>query len=274
MGSYDFSKLGKSCSISIDGHTESFSQRADYLRWAKDAGYIGSWLDILREPVLAETIYRNWQCQGQLACRFAQRMASDPASFHLKTYIAHTTESGELLPSELEAISKAFKDACEDQDIEAITILFPVIESPESLLKLLHNLSKIPGWEIAGHLNPSDRFDRIYVGIHVSVSDSAFAEGLGFGPYEFLPFTRRSPIVALELRTKLEQPKKSSLPVQKPDRLHLAGIKLNWKPDAIERVLERTEKARRDYLGGDDSAAKAKVAFAIPADLWRQYFPL
>ena len=43
---------------------------------------------------------------------------------------------------------------------------------------------------------------------------------------------------------------------------------LGWTEAQVRKVWGETEQARLAVLGGDDSAAKAKVAFSIPLALW------
>lgn len=129
----------------------------------------------------------------------------------------------------------------------------------------------MPDWDVFPKINPSDLQSRYYVELHFHQKpQNVFTEVLGFGPFEFLPITRRAPLTSLEIRTKPTAIKKSVSPNGR-DRVHLAGIRIKeMSEDRFQAFWRGTETRRFRLLGGDDSAAKAKVAFAIPKSIWNR----
>jgi len=109
--------------------------------------------------------------------------------------------------------------------------------------------------------------DRIHVGLRYELEENVEAEILGLGPFSFLPATRRSPIMALEIRTKSDRHKHRGR--SKIGRSHLADIE--WpaaNKTSVDKAWEQSQEARQTILGGDDSAARARITFAIPRTYW------
>lgn len=263
-----FQGLEQSVRITINGREKCFSNRNDFLTYLIHSGYIVNADGLLSRPDLVEQVYRKWQAQGQLACQFARHVGRSPEDFGIVTRTVITDASGKLDDASRSAIREAVEHARSAANVQGLTILFPAVIDPSALVLFCRELGNVPLLTVTAKLNPSDRDERVYVAIRAQVGDTAVAEILGFGPFQFLPFTRRSPITALELRTKQLGAKLSG--PGKPKRLHLAAIPMpqDWNDERIQRVWSYTERAREDFLGGDDSAAKAKVTFAIPQGIW------
>lgn len=151
---------------------------------------------------------------------------------------------------------------------EALTVLIPKLVDSVLLTAFCKRLgARNDNWRIAAAPNPSDRLDRVYVSLRFALDANVDAEILGFGPFTFLPATRRAPITALEIRTKVEGHKKRGR--SEATLSHLADIPWKGGGDSwYDRAWTQTQDARRAVLGGDDSAARARITFAIPRTLW------
>ena len=250
--------------VSINGRQKRYPSRSDYLQWLLASGQLEPGEPLGARPDLVEAVYRHWQGLGQLACRFAQELSKDPERYGMATSVIRTGIDGQ---NPFEEIALVWEAAIADPANESLTLLFPDIDTPEGLITLLHGLGLLAGCFVRAVRNPSDRFDRVYIQLQAPISKGVVAEVLGFGPFDFLPVTRRAPVVALEARTKSGRNKDGGGP-RRPERTHLARIPLDWDPARIDRTWEQTELARMRLLGGDDSAAKAKVTFAIPVEVW------
>lgn len=263
-----FQGLAQSVQIGLNGREHRFSSRSDFIAYLIAEGHIADAAGLLARPDFVEQAYRKWQAQGQLACQFARHIGRAPDTFGIVTKVFVTDPGGTLDDATRGGIQEAVEHARSTANVQGLTLLFPAIAADAALVRFCHELSRVPMLTVTAKLNPSDRAARMYVGIQAQVSDAAVAEILGFGPFDFLPFTRRSPITALELRTK--QPGAKLSGPGKPKRLHLAAIPMpdDWTEDRVRRVWQHTERCREEFLGGDDSAAKAKVTFAIPEALW------
>lgn len=263
----DFLGAARSQRVEVDGKARFFPTRKDYVDWLVDGGHISSSQEFPQHTDLVQAVYRHWQRQGQIACKFARLIARNPAHHGVAATIIETGGDGALGGAATTHLERSFKAACTKPEVQALTLLFPYVESGPALVRLIRDLRALPAWEVTGFPNPSDRHERVYVRITASIEDGVVAEVLGFGPFDFLPATRRAPIAALELRTKAPGAKGSSGP-GRPRRVHLAAIELGWTEAQVRKVWGETEQARLAVLGGDDSAAKAKVAFSIPLAIW------
>jgi hypothetical protein len=263
-----FQGLAQSVQIAANGREQRFSSRGDFIAYLVAEGHIADTAGLMARPDFVEQVYRKWQAQGQLACQFARHIGRDPEAFGIATKVFMTPADGALDDAARAGIQEAVEHARSMAHVQGLTLLFPAVADETALVRFCRELSLVPMLTVTARFNPSDRGGRMYVAIQAQVSDSAVAEILGFGPFGFLPFTRQSPITALELRTK--QPGAKLSGPGKPKRLHLAAIPMpeDWTDDRIRRVWVHTERCREEFLGGDDSAAKAKVTFAIPQALW------
>ena len=107
----------------------------------------------------------------------------------------------------------------------------------------------------------------MHVSLRFVLQKNIESEILGLGPFTFLPATRRAPVTVLEIRTKIEGHKKRG--GSQVERSHLADIP--WPVASKERkniIWQQSSEARHAILGGDDSAARARITFAIPRPLW------
>lgn len=259
-----FEGMPRSQTVTINGRLKPYPSRTDYLQWLQTGGHLAPGEPIGVRTELVEAIYRHWQGTGQLACRFAQELSKDPEHYGMATAVVRT---GIDEHDPFDEVALIWEAAVADPDNQSLTLLFPDIDAAEGLVPLLQGLGLLSGWFVRAVRNPSDRHDRIHVQLQAPISKGVVAEVLGFGPFPFLPVTRRAPMLALEARTKSGRNKDGGGP-RRPERTHLARIPLDWEPGRIDRTWQQTERARVQLLGGDDSAAKAKVTFAIPTEVW------
>ncbi len=263
-----FDGISSSNELKIDGNELSFPCRDDYLRHLIENGYASNKSDALHSAAIVTSIYRHWQSTGQIACEFGRRVALDPEKYDIKTQVINN-DSGDLSDVECNLISSLINLATNPGDkTQAVSLLFPLIETELALTKLCKSLNGIEGWHLSAHLNPSDKLERVYVRLSLEIDNDTLAEILGLGPFDFLANTRQAPITALEIRTKRgNHPKQSTSAVAKfKYRAHLASLDTKLEP--FKDLWSQSEMNRLALLGGDDSAAKAKVTFAIPASVW------
>ena len=239
--------------------------RSDYQAYLREHRVLGERETLANRPDISESVYRDWQRRPQVACIFARRIAIQPRKFSIKTVVVQEDPADEMtgaIDKTAEAVISARGSS------EALTVLLPKLVDSELLAVFCKRLGARNGnWRIEAVPNPSDRLDRVHVSLRFTLEANVEAEILGFGPFTFLPATRRAPITALEIRTKTEGHKKRG--ISGTERSHLADIP--WKGASKEwrdRAWKKTEEARRAVLGGDDSAARARITFAIPRHLW------
>ena len=216
-------------------------------------------------PELAATVYQDWQRRDKVACVFARLMALYPSAYDVVWDVISTpvsADNAELVAQEIVDLVEPTK-----AQEEAVVVLLPTLDQPEVLVAVCKGLGKCKGWNVRAPFNPSDKLERVYVRVTTDVGPNVEAEVLGVGPFAFLPITRQSPITALHVRTKTERAKRRAH--NTPDKAHLADI--DWpegRGRRFNQFWEKTSQRRAEVLGGDDSAARARVTFAVPRNLW------
>ncbi len=155
MRSKIFKGLTKSLNVSVAGRKVSFPTRDDYISCLVRAGHASDAESVLNSPNHVEAIYRDWQARGQLGCRFAQIFAKHPSEIGIRTSVI----SGKRITpssSELTKISIDTKRAVDATGVQALTVIFPEIATPDSLVELCHSLHGLVGWTVVARTNPSD----------------------------------------------------------------------------------------------------------------------
>lgn len=233
--------------------------RAEYESHLRAEGFIGSSENLLDRPDIALAIYRDWQRRDRVACVFARLIALNSERYDIAWEVLPTRVDPSNVESAASKVTSVVEPAKGQE--EAVTVLLPGLEDPESLVSLCKALGQCPSWKVSALFNPSDRLGRVYVRLTTRLAPNVDSEVLGVAPFEFLPPTRVAPITALHIRTKTEGAKPRGY--KSSDKSHLADIA--WPDD---QFWEASCKQRADVLGGDDSAARARITFAVPQDLW------
>lgn len=268
-----FDGIRASVAVVVGDGTVYVPSLDDYLQHLRRHGKLARDSDLSRHPDLVEMVYRHWQCQPQIACEFARLIAKDPQSHGVDVTVVSGVVDAQSAGTAASATAKIIERAITKQGCEAVSVLIPGVLDVATLVALCHSLGAQPGWRCRPQLNPSDCAQRIYVELKVEVGTdnrgkTVLAEVLGFGPFEFLPLTRRAPITAVVLRAKPENAGQPKNPFKEP-RAHLADLRINMDSRTFRRTWKASESARQRVLEGDDSAARARVTFAIPEEHWQ-----
>lgn len=261
----------RSLSVQVGDAPAHFSTRKDYVQHLLATDQLRTGDDLCRQEfeALVVAVYRDWQNQGQLACQFARTLAADPGTYGLTAQVISGRLKGPSPHQIVDKVDRAVKRAIDKAGVESLAIIFPCLVDPLTIASLCALLGERDGWELSERRNPSDRLSRVYLSLKVKVGHQVVSEALGFAPFMFMPVTRRAPFVTIELRTKegRRSPKLDSFFPDRPGRVHLAGLDAEFTD--LPRLAAETERMRLELLGGDDSAAKARVTFPIPAAIWR-----
>lgn len=239
--------------------------RSDYEAYLREHSVLNENETLIERPDLAEPLYRDWQRRPQVACVFARRIATQPRKFNVACVVVSEDPSNEMTRVIDAAAGSVMKARGTN---EALTILLPKLVDSSLLAAFCKRLGARNGnWRIEAVPNPSDRLERVHISLRFALRKDVEAEILGLGPFTFLPATRRAPITALEMRTKVHGNKKRGRSAVA--RSHLADIPWPGAGDAwFDNAWKKSEAARRAILGGDDSAARARITFAIPGPIW------
>lgn len=208
---------------------------------------------------VAPEIMTKWAQGGQMGCIFAQRMAQQPAVYGWLSVALRGLHHGADLNTRLAPIlaQAAVKN-------DALQLVFPERElnTVAGVVALINELCDDPAWyweEIA--LPGGAKQDDVLIGLRWRIPGTKCASWvLGFADLPTMPFTRRSPFLALAMRTKPAPDGDED-----PGRAHLAHMDSKLDKEGHEGVWTKTVETKKILVDGEQAyAARAKVTFCLP----------
>lgn len=219
-----------------------------------------------------EQLYAEWKRKPHIGCQFARLIARSPA------------EHGQLverLPCDGTANEVAVRIAdriaalIPVPEVTASAILLPELDSLRRLTEVMLALDGQPGWTVARV--PLDNFPTAeMVAIRIAKQipfqgASCPSEALVFGPFEEFPNTRQAPLSAFELFVGVPMDHDPKAPEVPTTKANFAHMRLQYPSEEThQKMWDASMAGRTKSLGGDDSRAKAKNSFVIPAALARE----
>ena len=270
----DFLGIEESLSIPVpDKSPWRFSTRDDYIRFLIKRGDISEAKDLLAQTNLVLDVQRHWHGRAQHACRFAQLMGKFPGAHGWATLVVSEKDETSWPDEIWDGIRARIQEALADERTQALSIFAPGVLTGPGLVRLLRDLKDKAGWSMT-EARPPAYPEMLTIGLRLSLpTEPAVASwAVGFGPFSFLPLTRQAPFTEIAFATKPKPEKPRSHRLSKDRSVaHLADIPINIPDKTFETWWPDTQKGKKIILGGaDDSIAKAKVTYAVPATLWEQ----
>lgn len=243
--------------------TMSFSCPDDYRRLLCSVLELESPAALGRYPALVAQVQSDWHRQGQNGCLFAKVLNSARPTYGWDTIVVPEG------PVEQAArrVEEHTRVGIAAEGTRIVSLIFPWLTADEELAALLRGLARIPGWSVS-LMGPGE--DPVMLAVRVALQEGEVDSWvLGFGPFTFLPRTRRAPFTELVVPVK---PKVAGQHRMDDDmtRSHLADVPVPALLDPkFEGLVASTGAHRLFVLGGtEDARAKAKVTYAIPAAAW------
>jgi hypothetical protein len=209
----------------------------------------------------------GWARTKSIGCYFARAMFQAPADYGITIHYQGDLDGRKLALR----VSELIRNEVLMEASEAVVVVINERLPVEEFATLLRSLSNKPGWYLRETEIRHGERDYAVVGVDVYVGEDQGSETLseivGFAPYEYLPVTRRAPTPAIMLRTKSalsEEP----LPERAERRANLAAIKVDVHPNAFTAMWQKSKELRAQLDGADNPMARARVALALPADVW------
>ncbi|MGW4461244.1 hypothetical protein [Micromonospora sp. NPDC004704] len=236
--------------------TRRFPSPADYL--AVVAEHAAPQSDALTR--LQCRAQRDWHVRGQTGCMFA-RLAALQANTLRWDYLVLRPPPDRLVPEDIIALGRLVDEAVADARTELLSILVPEVgaSDPVGFIHALTRHSKF--WLEADEIHGGNH--RLHLRYPVGRGVQAWV--MAFGPFEYLPSTRRGPYFELVIRAK-----------GKPDVIfhrlnpersvaHLADTPLVMTERNWEHRWVTTMRRTRMILGGEpDSVSAAKATLVAP----------
>jgi hypothetical protein len=271
----DFAGIHKSLVLpGRNDREQTYPTRSDYLDHLVREGYARDEADFAARPSLVVAVHQHWHALAQQGCRFAAFLSTRPVE-HGWGRVVVPGEPGwddELWGQ----ISRVVATAIRSPAVQALSLIFPGVTSEEQLVRTLLELEGRLDWRLLPLPEPEGGWRApvpvVGLALRVPLNRTVFSWPVGLGPFEFLPFTRRSPLTEVALVTKPRRnPPRSARIKGAPDAAHLADMPVNVEDAVFEKLWVNTERHKEFVLGdGGDPRAKAKVTFAVPARLWKR----
>lgn len=238
--------------VLADGRTNWFPGREDF-----EAALPGLRTDDgFAAELVGEALF-GWVRAGQTGCLFAQLLAADPSSAGWRSIVVPAPVDDDTLATVLGSVVFAGADAAQ--------VCFPWVDTPEALVEMIAQIARLPDWH-GVEIGSDEELVRVGLRWRLPVADHV-SWVLGFAPFDFIPFTRRAPFAALELRTAAVY-QSSRRRIEGDNEVHLADLDAPVPPDRFARMWARTTERKRSLLAGElELAAKARVTFTVPAAL-------
>lgn len=193
--------------------------------------------------------------KGKSGCSFAAFAARDPKHFEWHHRV--------VLPDQYATVQAIVAEAILDDEVSTLALVFPDVDTDEKLDEILPVLN---GDFLFLHhclnteANCCFRF-RARVG-----DDEAFVSG--FGPFDYMPKTRRTPYTSLIFRVSPRPEYDWYLKPPEQGIIHVADMDMKGLADrTLHRMWRSSFLGTNGILGHEpDDESAAKTTFVIPLD--------
>lgn len=197
--------------------------------------------------------------EGRAGCLFAAHAAIDPAKYGWRLCVVDPTVAG---------VESPLREAIASPTISTSSLIFPTVRTWSDLKALLTMLRTCPSFFVGQSI---EVMGTVCLGYRVRIGDLT-SWVTGFGPFEFLPATRRSPYTEIALRTK-PRPNYRVVMKEAPEGvIHLADMDmLAMSRDKFTSLWDGSFENTAKVLGHKpDLRSAAKTTFAVPIAVWSE----
>lgn len=192
-------------------------------------------------------------------CAFAAHASREARHFEWGLAIAREPD----LPN----LNELVQNFIDDPQIPTLSIIFPDVKTDQDLDFLLPSLECGLIFLNEKLDNDRNRCYRFRLKIHSEISFIS-----GFGPFDYMPITRRTPNVSIVMRVGPRPVYDWHLKEPEPGILHVADMDMKGIPDRnLKRMWNNTFLRTAGLLGHKpDEESAAKTTFVVPLDRARQ----
>lgn len=204
----------------------------------------------------------RWLHTDQVGCHFAMALTIKKQQDRWRVISGDPPKT----PQDVEVIHETLVEASGD-NVDAVILIFPAVELLEDLVKLINFLGGHDSWDCTEDKQPDCSAAgraRLGLGMRWQMPCGTISFALGFGPFGFLPPTRRSPYTAITLPVCQKGVHRKG---DESER-HLCDMANDlWDTSKFDSMMSSTSELKATLIGAnDEQAAKAKVTFALPED--------
>lgn len=217
------------------------------------------------EERIADAMFK-WIRSGLAGCSFATKLSTEDMRGKWGTIITQFPATSEAIAD----IDEALLLEC-GTDREAVLVVFRDIELLDDLVLLINNLVEHRNWfwveDNDKPMGPSSAGrSRFGIGLRWRMSNELTSFVLGFGPFGFMPPTRRAPYTALTVPVCNQGPYRTDGSSNERHLCDMANSDFGTKQQ-FDLVWEKTKEMKASLVNDDDKfAAKARVTFSLPED--------
>lgn len=207
----------------------------------------------------AAAAQRDWHSRGQNGCQFA-RLASLAADRLRWDYLV----ADYVYSEDLGAL---FSERVAVEGTEVLSILVPSITIATQVMRFVQELVACSGFWLE-HDQPVDSYRVCHLRCPVPGGEhDVQAWVMGFGPFAWMPNTRRGPYFELAVRVREKTPWLFHRLNQDRNLAHLADVPLSMTDRHWEHRWKSTLNRTRRILGKEpDYFSAAKCTLAVPLD--------
>lgn len=190
--------------------------------------------------------------RNKAGCAFAALAAKNPEQYGWCRYVLTPN------PVVINALTQA---SINQPGVNMVSLIIPDVASEAELMRLILLLGACEAYLIEQNTLCDGA---LCIGIRVRAY-GALSWVSGFGPFDFLPETRRTPFTELTFRTKPRPEYDAHIKAPVPGTLHVADLDFGCLPEKTFRKLGEASFIRTEQLLGHkpDLRSAAKTTFVI-----------
>ncbi len=245
-----------------------FPVREDYVKYFLDSGVVATEKDLWKSDKFVSLIHRHWHGEGRNGCIFALLAARKPDEIGWKDFVV-TGSIDEIESGDTETLLKNLITlAISDPNCQVLSLLFSNIYTDNDLVRLIRFLLNM---DIVKLVDEQEIDDLVTLSLRIPLnSDNVLSWLMAFGPYDYFPQTRQSPITEVAIRVKTKPDIQFHRLNKDNFAAHLADLPLEYKDEVMEKTWENTLKRTRYILGEEPNQfSAAKTTFILPIKIWK-----
>ncbi|MFD9545550.1 hypothetical protein [Streptomyces sp. NPDC060022] len=211
-------------------------------------------------PHVAACAQLDWHLRGQNGCQFARLAASNAELLGWDLFVVadHLDTRG------TQQIDVKIRACISDPRVQLVSLIWPYLQEPLSAVRVVRGL--VAGSEF--WLERDELVDRLrYLALRYPITKQVQAWAMAFGPFGFLPNTRRAPFFEIIIRVKEKEETIFHRLNQDRESAHLADVPLKMSDLLREHRWNGTMRRTRMILSREpDDISAAKSTITLPAD--------